>query len=842
MSYTVKKSSDRTLREISQFGVRSSNIAPKAVESEHIAEQAVQTQHVQDKAITGVKIAEASIDEAHIKDAAITAAKIQDAAITSAKIGDLSADKIKAGVLTVTDQVGAGASGIIVKSGTAERVRLDKNGITVNEGNIIVRSPTGATMISAQGINVNEFTENVMRGFNLVRNPFWIDRRREYKTRWIQTYSDKNHLFSGSPASRALHQIIPATVDGKEYIYVFYTRYTGIVDQPAVCRYYPPTATWETMSKIPNYNLDRYWFSIQKSSDNKVYLFGGIKNGAITNECWEYDLDTDSWQQKAPMPKGLNRIVSLLVGNKIYVFGGFDSTGTWNRYCYIYDITTNSWAQGWQIPYEDHYSVAYYGGYIYVFCLLAKRILKYTTSGSLVSNETYDKDVPYYNANCVYGSKIYFVGGVKELVDGNVTDHADSCISYDFDTKTFEDLANLPFKIHFTSVCVVTKLGSNTYDGVSEFPRLYIIGGYTKPMVETTAGVALKEVYMLPLYSGETDSEGYYFDDWKISKDDSRLQVVWKPAGTKGNGRITIANPNRLYSKRVILSQFVDLSKIDTSSPYTLSSYSKTGVAWQHLSSRIGDKSFVDSIYSLIEEGFIERTFENLPNEGEYLLEICIQMFRSREDHLSWFYGIQLEKGKMSSGIVAPHLEDLGLPLGSIRPEHLYESAIPPGAIMPFARPTAPAGWLVCDGRAVNRIQYKNLFDAIGTTFGAGDGSTTFNLPDLRGEFIRGWDNGRGVDPGRQFGSWQEDALQNITGSITVNPTSSIQFLTDGGQSSIITEGALGITSYSKKMSIDNGPTTTLYPDGIFFDASRSARTASETRPRNVALLYCIKY
>ena len=91
----------------------------------------------------------------------------------------------------------------------------------MNEGNIIVRSPTGATMISAQGINVNEFTENVMRGFNMVRNPFWIDRRREYKTRWIQTYSDNNHRSSGSPASRAMHQIISATVDGKEYIYVF---------------------------------------------------------------------------------------------------------------------------------------------------------------------------------------------------------------------------------------------------------------------------------------------------------------------------------------------------------------------------------------------------------------------------------------------------------------------------------------------------------------------------------------------------------------------------------------------------------------------------------------------
>ena len=109
-----------------------------------------------------------------------------------------------------------------------------------------------------------------------------------------------------------------------------------------------------------------------------------------------------------------------------------------------------------------------------------------------------------------------------------------------------------------------------------------------------------------------------------------------------------------------------------------------------------------------------------------------------RGDHPGGFMEFSL-KGKMPSGIVANHLEDLGLPLGSIRPEHLYESAIPPGAIMPFARPSVPAGWLPCEGQEVSRRIYDNLFYAIGTTFGAGDGSTTFNLPDLRGEFIRGW-------------------------------------------------------------------------------------------------------
>lgn len=82
--------------------------------------------------------------------------------------------------------------------------------------------------------------------------------------------------------------------------------------------------------------------------------------------------------------------------------------------------------------------------------------------------------------------------------------------------------------------------------------------------------------------------------------------------------------------------------------------------------------------------------------------------------------------------------------------------ACPPGAVMHFARSTPPAGWLVCNGATISRTTYSDLFAAIGTTYGAGNGSTTFKLPDLRGEFIRGFDAGRGVDLGRTFGSFQE--------------------------------------------------------------------------------------
>lgn len=63
---------------------------------------------------------------------------------------------------------------------------------------------------------------------------------------------------------------------------------------------------------------------------------------------------------------------------------------------------------------------------------------------------------------------------------------------------------------------------------------------------------------------------------------------------------------------------------------------------------------------------------------------------------------------------------------------------IPSGVVFPFAGSTAPYGYLVCDGRAISRTDYADLFMAIGTTYGIGDGATTFNLPDYRGSFLRG--------------------------------------------------------------------------------------------------------
>ena len=79
-----------------------------------------------------------------------------------------------------------------------------------------------------------------------------------------------------------------------------------------------------------------------------------------------------------------------------------------------------------------------------------------------------------------------------------------------------------------------------------------------------------------------------------------------------------------------------------------------------------------------------------------------------------------------------------GTPFGAKEAMQLYDGIVPPGMIAPYAGKTAPEGWLLCDGSAVSRTTYADLYAAIGTTYGAGNGSTTFTLPDLRGRVPAG--------------------------------------------------------------------------------------------------------
>ncbi len=160
--------------------------------------------------------------------------------------------------------------------------------------------------------------------------------------------------------------------------------------------------------------------------------------------------------------------------------------------------------------------------------------------------------------------------------------------------------------------------------------------------------------------------------------------------------------------------------------------------------------------------------------------------------------------------VIADEFTDVRSEIGAI---------IPAGMVGHFARNTAPTGWLKANGANVSRTTYATLFAAIGTVFGSGDGSTTFTLPDLRGEFVRGWDDGRGVDSGRVFGSAQSHALQTHTHTTRV-PLNTVDS--------------------------DKGTSPSLWSIDSETDGSSSApigaNVANETRPRNVALLACIKF
>jgi hypothetical protein len=163
---------------------------------------------------------------------------------------------------------------------------------------------------------------------------------------------------------------------------------------------------------------------------------------------------------------------------------------------------------------------------------------------------------------------------------------------------------------------------------------------------------------------------------------------------------------------------------------------------------------------------------------------------------------------------------------------------LPSGMILPFGGATAPDGFLDCDGSAVSRTTYADLFAAIGTTWGAGDGSTTFNLPDLRGHALRGTGtHGTEQDAegnnyaGPSVGSYQDDRMQQITG--------------DSGDASIRGDDPTwtgnGAIQAGAEISSSHGGSSN--GSRLNFDSANSpnARTGDETRMANAGVLFVIK-
>lgn len=178
----------------------------------------------------------------------------------------------------------------------------------------------------------------------------------------------------------------------------------------------------------------------------------------------------------------------------------------------------------------------------------------------------------------------------------------------------------------------------------------------------------------------------------------------------------------------------------------------------------------------------------------------------------------KMDKSANGSDIenVSVFLQNLGLGEGS---------ALPVGVPVPWPSATPPTGWLKCNGAAFSAEDYPNLAKAY----------PTLKLPDLRGEFIRGWDGGKGVDSGRTLLSAQGDAIRNITGVV--------------GYSSIgDSQGLLGYVSGAFSASESKAPalsgtSASGYQRSLYanFNASAVVPTANENRPRNIAFNYIVR-
>jgi microcystin-dependent protein len=211
---------------------------------------------------------------------------------------------------------------------------------------------------------------------------------------------------------------------------------------------------------------------------------------------------------------------------------------------------------------------------------------------------------------------------------------------------------------------------------------------------------------------------------------------------------------------------------------------------------------------------------------------------------------------------------------------------VPVGMVAEFASPVAPAGYLVCDGSPKSRTAYAELFATIGVTWGVGDGSTTFNLPDFRGVFRRGWDNGRGLDPARTFASSQtsQNLAHNHSGTTNNGGVHGHTGSTSGSGNHTHTGSTSAAGNHTHTVPAMNGPTLPVSPGfpnfvsqpsgvnvssvagnhthslaidiagGHVHDVSINAGGdhnhifsttsvgASESRPVNVTTLVCIKF
>ena len=163
------------------------------------------------------------------------------------------------------------------------------------------------------------------------------------------------------------------------------------------------------------------------------------------------------------------------------------------------------------------------------------------------------------------------------------------------------------------------------------------------------------------------------------------------------------------------------------------------------------------------------------------------------------------------------------------------------GTISYLATKVVPNGWLECNGDFVSKTQYDKLFKIIGIYFGENNDKTKFKIPDLRGQFLRGWSNGSKNDINREFGSYQNSENKSHNHTATMREAGGHSHTTrlkahnttggwTGGQQIYTTNVGSRKTTPNSSWQPNHTHTITIKEQG------------SESRPINVALLICIKY
>jgi hypothetical protein len=210
-----------------------------------------------------------------------------------------------------------------------------------------------------------------------------------------------------------------------------------------------------------------------------------------------------------------------------------------------------------------------------------------------------------------------------------------------------------------------------------------------------------------------------------------------------------------------------------------------------------------------------------------------------------WFYKISQELDNfISNSGLTPTDDELDQ---FWQAANLMLSSTPVGTITFVLGDQVPTGTLKLNSPTLLRANYPALFayaqqqtnfvsqavkdadyDTYAGYFGDGDGSTTFTLPDARGETFRVWDDGRGVDVGREIGSWQDFAIENITGSLT-------------SYRGVFSNNS-GAFTRSGSATVFDGPGGIAQSHIVNFDASNVVKTANETRARSLAVMDVIKY